>query len=46
MKNHLIPFAQKNKSKSIDDEKHFKLSEKVFEMYGESIDQLFKNIAT
>ena len=33
MKNHCAPFSTKNKSKSPEDEKNYKASEKIFEMF-------------
>ena len=45
MKNHLAPFATKNKAKTPDDEKNFKLSEKVFDMLEKEVNELFISIS-
>ena len=38
-------FTSKEKAKSLDDEKNFKLSEKVYEMFEDQIKELFENIS-
>jgi hypothetical protein len=45
MKHHCSPFATKNKAKSPDDEKNFKLAEKVFDMLDKEINELFNSIS-
>lgn len=36
-KNNFVPLAVKNKSKNAEDEKAFKLADKVFEEYGQEL---------
>jgi hypothetical protein len=45
MKNHLSPLASKNKAKTPEEEKFFKLSEKVYDMLNQEIDELFNSIS-
>lgn len=45
MKNHCAPFATKNKAKTPDDEKSFKLAEKVFDMLDKELNDLFNSIS-
>lgn len=41
-KNQLVPFATKNKAKSADDDKNFKIGESVFHEYNEQLRIVFK----
>lgn len=45
MKNHCAPLATKNKAKTADDEKNFKLAEKVFDMLDNELNELFNFIS-
>jgi hypothetical protein len=41
-KNQLVPFATKNKAKSSEDDKNFKIAESVFTLYEEQLRIVFK----